>query len=98
MVHRITDDKLHFINEMDRKIGEFMQKRADIVNRIIYDVARFKSGDMVKVYDKDKYICSGFIVQPLFLKKQGIISYRVRKEDGEVFINENYTLIKINES
>jgi hypothetical protein len=53
---------------------------------------------MVKVYDKDKYVCSGFIVQPLFLKKQGIISYRVRKEDGEVFINEKYTLIKISEA
>jgi hypothetical protein len=95
MIHKVSEERLKFINDMDTKIGEFMQKRADVVNRIIYEVATFQSGDMVKVYDKEKYICSGFIVQPLFLKKQGIISYRVRKEDGEVFINEKYTLVKM---
>lgn len=95
MTHPIPDDKLKLISEMDKKIGEFMQKRADVVNKIIYDSAILKTGDFVKIYDRDEYMCSGSIIQPLFLKREGIITYRVKKEDGEVFTNEIYKLVKI---
>ena len=95
MTHPIPEDKLKLISEMDKKIGEFMQKRADVVNKIIYDSAILKTGDFVKIYDRDEYMCSGSIIQPLFLKREGIITYRVKKEDGEVFTNEIYKLVKI---
>jgi hypothetical protein len=95
MTHSIPEDKLRLISEMDKKIGEFMQKRADVVNKIIYDSAVLKTGDFVKIYDSEDYICSGSIIQPLFLKREGIITYRVKKEDGEVFTNEIFRLVKI---
>jgi hypothetical protein len=95
MTHSIPDDKLRLIAEMDKKIGEFMQKRADVVNKIIYDSAILKTGDFVKIYDDEDYLCSGSIIQPLFLKREGIITYRVKKEDGEVFTNESFRLVKI---
>lgn len=95
MTHPIPEDKLKLIAEMDKKIGEFMQKRADVVNKIIYDSAVLKTGDFVKIYDRDEYLCSGSIIQPLFLKREGIITYRVKKEDGEVFTNESFKLVKI---
>lgn len=95
MTHSIPDDKLRLISEMDKKIGEFMQKRADVVNKIIYDTAVLKTGDFVKIYDNEDYLCSGSIIQPLFLKREGIITYRVKKEDGEVFTNETFRLVKI---
>jgi hypothetical protein len=95
MTHPIPEDKLRLITEMDKKIGEFMQKRADVVNKIIYDSAILKTGDFVKIYDGEEYMCSGSIIQPLFLKREGIITYRVKKEDGEVFTNETFRLVKI---
>ena len=95
MTHAIPEETLRLINEMDKKIGEFMQKRADVVNRLIYENADLKTGDFVKIYDGDTLIATGSIVQPLFLKRQGIITYRVKRDDGEVFINENYRLAKI---
>lgn len=95
MIHSISQDKLHLIEEMDKKIGEFMQKRADVVNKIIYASAALKAGDVVKIFDKDDYVCTGSIIQPLFLKRQGVITYRVKREDGEIFTNENYRLVKL---
>ena len=95
MTHAIADDTLRLITEMDRKIGEFMQKRADVVNRLIYENAALKTGDFVKIYDEEQLVATGSIVQPLFLKRQGVITYRVRRDDGEVFINEGYRLVKI---
>jgi len=80
---------------MDKKIGEFMQKRADVVNRLIYENAALKTGDFVRIFDGDTQLATGSIVQPLFLKRQGIITYRVKRDDGEVFINESYQLVKI---
>lgn len=95
MTHPIPEEKLRLIAEMDKKIGEFMQKRADVVNKIIYESAILRTGDFVKIYDGESYVCSGSIIQPLFLKREGIITYRVKKEDGEIFTNEHYKLVKI---
>ncbi|SFC26706.1 hypothetical protein SAMN05421780_10470 [Flexibacter flexilis DSM 6793] len=95
MTHSIPEDKLRLIAEMDKKIGEFMQKRADVVNRIIYETSTLKTGDFVKIYDGETYVCTGSVIQPLFLKRNGIITYRVKREDGEIFTNENYRLVKI---
>lgn len=93
MIHTIPEDKLKLIAEMDRKIGEFMQKRAEVVNRMIYATATLKAGDGVNIYDAHgQPVGSGVVVQPLFLKRQGVITYRVRHEDGEVFTNESYRL------
>lgn len=94
MIHSLPEDKLRLINEMDRKIGEFMQKRADIVNSIIEEIAEFKAGELVKVYGGDDFLFNATIIQPIFLKKNGIITYRVRKETGEVFTNEVYKITK----
>lgn len=94
-MHTIPDEKLRLITEMDKKIGEFMKKRADVVNHLIYENAILKTGDFVKIFDGDNLIATGSIIQPLFLKREGIITYRVRKDDGEDFINENYRLAKI---
>ena len=95
MTHAIPDETLRLINEMDKKIGEFMQKRADVVNRLIYENADLKTGDFVKIFDGENLVATGSIVQPLFLKRQGVITYRVKRDDGEVFINESYRLAKI---
>ncbi len=94
MIHPIPEEKLHLINEMDKKIGEFMQKRADVVNTIIRASASLQAGDAVEIYDENSFVSTGVIVQPLFLKRQGIITYRVRTESGEVFTNETYQLRK----
>ncbi|SDL31404.1 hypothetical protein SAMN05421823_105175 [Catalinimonas alkaloidigena] len=96
MTHDISDEKLRLIAEMDRKIGEFMQKRADVVNKIIYTTATLRAGDAVKIYDQAGVLLgTGTIVQPLFLKRQGIITYRVRRDEGDVFTNEEYRLERI---
>jgi|GEM_PF-941096 len=95
MTHPVPEQKLKLILEMDKKIGEFMQKRADVVNKIIYDSAELKTGDSVKVFDGVELICTGSIVQPLFLKKAGVVTYRIKKEDGEVFTNETYRLVRM---
>lgn len=95
MTHSIPEEKLRLIAEMDKKIGEFMQKRADVVNRIIYETSTLKTGDFVKIYDGDNYVCTGSVIQPLFLKRNGIITYRVKREDGEIFTNETHRLVKI---
>ena len=95
MTHPIPDETLRLITEMDKKIGEFMQKRADVVNRLIYENAELKTGDFVKIFDGDSLVATGSIVQPLFLKRLGIITYRVKRDDGEIFTNETYHLAKI---
>lgn len=93
MTHSIPEDQLKLIAEMDRKIGEFMQKRADVVNRIIYASASLRAGDVVNMYnDQRELVGTGVVVQPLFLKRQGLITYRVRRENGEVFTNETLQL------
>ncbi|MGB3618041.1 MAG: hypothetical protein WBA12_07975 [Catalinimonas sp.] len=93
MTHEIPEEQLRLIAEMDRKIGEFMQKRAEVVNRIIYATAGLKAGDTVRIYDEQRtFQGTGVVVQPLFLKRQGLVTYRVRGEDGEVFTNESLIL------
>ena len=95
MTHAIPDDTLRLITEMDKKIGEFMQKRADVVNKLIYENAAFQTGDFVKIYEGEEQVATGSIVQPLFLKRSGIVTYRVKRDDGEIFINERYRLLKM---
>ena len=95
MTHAIPDDTLRLITEMDKKIGEFMQKRADVVNKLIYENAELQTGDFVKIFDGDEQIATGSIVQPLFLKRSGIVTYRVKRDDGEIFINGKFNLMKM---
>jgi hypothetical protein len=95
MTHPISDETLRLIDEMDRKIGEFMKKRADVVNKLIYESAALKTGDFVKIFDGEQLMATGSIIQPLFLKKEGVITYRVKRDDGEIFINTDYNLVKI---
>lgn len=94
--HKIEQDRLHMIREMDRKIGEFMQKRAEIVNHLVQQSAALEPGDIVKVYDQEgQFLFEGSILQPLFLKKLGIITYRIKREDGNVIINKDFILRKV---
>ena len=95
MTHAIPDDTLRLITEMDKKIGEFMQKRADVVNKLIYENAELQTGDFVKIYEGEEQVATGSIVQPLFLKRSGIVTYRVKRDDGEIFINEKFRLLKM---
>lgn len=92
MVHQLPDSQLKIIEEMDRKIGEFMQMRAELVNRLIAAVTVFNVGDLVEVYDGSQLICTGSIIQPIFIKKQGLIAYRIRKDSGEVFTNQDFLM------
>lgn len=96
MIHFVPDSMMTVIEEMDKKIGEFMQRRADIVNRIISETAQFQAGEMVAVYDEgEHFLFYATVVQALFLKKQGIIAYRLKKQDGTMFTNEQFILHEI---
>lgn len=93
MIHDIPEEYVEIIEKMDAKIGEFMQQRANYVNEIIAQIAAFKSGDFVEVYDDNgAMIGEGVILQPVFIKRKGQISYRIRLVDGTLFTNEKYEL------
>ena len=93
MIHFVSDQAMTVIEEMDKKIGEFMQKRADLVNRIISETAQFEAGDLVAVLDQnEQFLFYATVVQALFLKKQGIIAYRLKQQDGTMFTNDQYIL------
>ena len=77
---------------MDRKIGEFMQKRAEIVNTLISEVALFEPGEIVQLWNGGTIVGHGQIVQALFLKKQGLIAYRIKDEKGYIFTNLEFEL------
>ena len=79
---------------MDSKIGEFMQRRAEVVNRLISETAVLKAGDTVRVYEGQNFIFTGSVVQPLFVKRLGIIAYRIKKPDGTIYMNEECILHK----
>jgi hypothetical protein len=97
MIHFVSDQALNYIGEMDKKIGEFMQKRADLVNKIIDETAQFDAGDLVEVLNEnEEFLFYATVVQALFLKRRGIIAYRLKKEDGTVFTNEKHTLRAVN--
>jgi hypothetical protein len=94
LLHKVPDNILQIIHEMDTQIGEYMQERADVVNQIIKELAVFEPGDFVKIYAGDKIIAYGKVLQPLFIKKLGIVAYRIRTIEGEEFTNNHYHLEK----
>ncbi|MES2388043.1 MAG: hypothetical protein V4543_08575 [Bacteroidota bacterium] len=98
MTHPIPDETLRLIEAMDSKIGEFMQRRADVVNRLIAETAYLKAGDEVEIFDGVHFLFTGVVVQPLFVKRQGVISYRIRKPDGTIFTNETYRIERVTNS
>lgn len=96
-VHEVPKSKLAVIEEMDRKIGEFMQRRCEFVNQMVKEIAHLEPGDRVLVKSGNQVVCKGFVVQAVFIKRAGLITYRVRKDDGEDFTNTDFRLIKIQE-
>lgn len=91
-LHPVPDNILQSILEMDSRIGECMQQRADVVNQIIKELAVFNTGDFVNIFRGTEVIAQGRILQPLFVKKLGLVTYRIRTTDGEEFTNHHYYL------
>jgi hypothetical protein len=91
-LHPVPEHILQSILEMDSRIGECMQQRADVVNQVIKELAVFNPGDFVNIYRGNEIIAQGRILQPLFVKKLGLVTYRVRTTEGEEFTNHHYYL------
>ena len=92
LLHHVPEPILQSILEMDSRIGECMQQRADVVNQVIKELAVFNPGDFVNIYRGNEIIAQGRILQPLFVKKLGLVTYRVRTTEGEEFTNHHYFL------